>query len=108
MSGSTDAIRYAAGFVLVFIAVIFSSALLAFLIKKLVAAVGLRPADRLLGGAFGLVRGAFMLLVCTVVVGMTPLHTASWWQDAAGPQVATVVLQGLKPLLPPDFGKYLS
>jgi membrane protein required for colicin V production len=107
MSGTTDAIRYAAGFILVFVAVVFLSALVAFLVKKLVAAVGLSPADRLLGAAFGLVRGALMLLAITVVVGMTPLHTAVWWQEATGPRVANVVLHELRPLLPADFVKYL-
>ena len=107
MTGSAEAMRYAPGFVLVFIAAVFAGSLMAFLIKKLVAAVGLRPADRLLGAAFGLVRGTVLLLAVTVVVGMTPLHTAQWWQEAAGPRVATVVLSGLKPVLPQEFGKYL-
>lgn len=107
MEGAAEAMRYAAGFVLVFIAAVFAGSLIAFLIKKLVAAVGLRPADRLLGAAFGVVRGTVLLLAVTVVVGMTPLHTAQWWQEAAGPRVATVVLSGLKPVLPQEFGKYL-
>lgn len=107
MAGAAEPMRYAAGFVLVFIAAVFAGSLIAFLIKKLVAAAGLRPADRMLGAAFGLVRGTVLLLAVTVVVGMTPLHTAQWWQEAAGPRVATVVLSGLKPVLPQEFGKYL-
>ena len=107
MAGSAEAMRYAAGVVLVFIAAVFAGSLRVFWIKRLVAAVGLRPADRLLGAAFGLVRGTVLLLAVTVVVGMTPLHTAQWWQEAAGPRVATVVLSGLKPVLPQEFGKYL-
>ncbi|APW42004.1 CvpA family protein [Rhodoferax saidenbachensis] len=107
MSGATEPIRYAAGFVLVFIATVFACSVLAFVIKKLMAAVGLAPADRVLGAVFGLLRGVIILLAVTVVVGMTPLHTADWWQEAAGPKVATVVVQGIKPVLPQEFGKYL-
>lgn len=107
MGGATEVVRYAAGFVLVFIATIFICSLLAFVIKKLITAVGMRPADRVLGAAFGLVRGVVMVLAVTVVVGMTPARSANWWQDAVTPQVATVVLQGLKPVLPQEFGKYL-
>ena len=66
--------RYAAGFVVVFIAVVFAGGLLAWLIKKLVEAVGLRPVDRALGAVFGLVRGAVLLLALAVVVNMTPLQ----------------------------------
>lgn len=107
MGNAAEPVRYAAGFVLVFILSIFAGSLVAFLIKKLVAAVGLRPADRLLGAGFGLLRGVVLLLAVTVVVGMTSLHTATWWQEAAGPKVTSVVLGGLKPLLPEEFGKYL-
>lgn len=107
MSGATEAMRYAAGFVLVFIAAIFLGGLIAFLTKKLIAAVGLRPADRLLGAAFGAVRGVIILLALTVVVGMTPLKSGQLWQESIGAHVAAVVLMGLKPVLPQEFGKYL-
>jgi len=107
MAGATEVIRYAAAFVLVFIATVFACSLLAFVIKKLMTAVGLAPADRLLGAIFGLLRGVVILLAVTVVVGMTPLHTADWWREATGPKVATAVVQGVKPVLPQEFGKYL-
>jgi len=41
------------------------------------------------------------------VAGMTPVVNSPWWQESTGPGVATVVLKGLKPVLPEDFGKYL-
>ena len=107
MSGAAEPMRYAAGFVLVFIAAIFAGGLVAFLVKKLVAAVGLRPVDRLLGAAFGVVRGVIVLLALTVVVGMTPMKTAQAWQESAGANIASRVLTGLKPVLPHEFGKYL-
>jgi membrane protein required for colicin V production len=107
MSGATEVVRYAAGFVLVFVAVIFTGALVAFVAKKLLAAVGLSPADRMLGALFGAVRGIVVVLAMTVLVGMTPMRNAAWWQDGIGAKWATVALQGMKPLLPEDFGKYL-
>lgn len=107
LTGATEVVRYAVGFVLVFVLSLFAGGLLAFVIRKLVAAVGLRPVDRVLGAAFGLVRGVVILLVLTVVVGMTPLVKGVWWQESTGAQVSTVVLQGLKPVLPEEFGKYL-
>src|SRR5688572_8775274 len=51
LSGYAEPVRYAAGFVVVFIAVVFAGALLAWVTKKLVEAVGLRPVDRTLGAA---------------------------------------------------------
>jgi membrane protein required for colicin V production len=107
MAGAGQELRYAAGFVVVFVGSLFAGSLLGFLVKKLIAAVGMRPADRVLGALFGLVRGAVLLLAVTVVVGMTPLNTGAWWQEAMGPRVGNVVLAGLKPVLPQEFGKYL-
>ena len=62
MSGAGEAVRYAAGFVLTFIAAVFVGGLVAVLVKKLISAAGLAPADRMLGAVFGLVRGVVQLL----------------------------------------------
>jgi membrane protein required for colicin V production len=107
LANATEALRYAAGFVVVFVVVLFAGGLLAFLIRKLVAAVGLRPVDRVLGSAFGLVRGVVVLLALTVVAGMTPVVKSPWWQESTGAGVASAALKGLKPVLPEEFGKYL-
>ncbi|MFC5498173.1 CvpA family protein [Caenimonas terrae] len=102
-----SAVRYAAGFVLVFVAAAFAAGLLAWLVKKLVEAVGLRPVDRTLGAAFGLVRGVVLLLAVATVVLMTPLRSGQWWTESTGAGVSTTVLRGLKPVLPERFGQYL-
>ncbi len=107
LGGATEVVRYAAGFVVVFIAALFAGGLIAFLVRKLIAAVGLRPVDRVLGSVFGLVRGLVVLLALTVVAGMTPVVKSPWWQESTGADIATVILKGLKPVLPVEFGKYL-
>jgi hypothetical protein len=53
----SEPVRYAAAFVLIFIVAVFTAGLLSVLIKKLIEAIGLRPVDRTLGAAFGLLRG---------------------------------------------------
>ncbi len=107
ISSANEALRYGLGFLLVFVGTVFAGGLVAFMVKKLMAAVGLSPADRLLGAAFGVVRGVVLLLALTLVVGMTPLQSAPWWQESQGAQMAGVALHGLKPVLPEDFGKYI-
>ena len=107
ISSTNEALRYGIGFVLVFVGTIFAGSLIAFVVKKLLAAVGLSPADRMLGAAFGVVRGVVILLALTLVVGMTPFKSAPWWQESEGAKLAGVALHGLKPLLPEDFGKYI-
>ncbi len=107
MGGAAEPVRFATGFVTVFIGVVFAGGLLAWGIKKLVEAVGLRPVDRTLGAAFGVVRGAVLVLAVAVVVNMTPLRRGQWWTESKVADVATAALKGLKPVLPERFGHYL-
>ena len=107
MEGSSQMLRYAAGFVVVFIAVLVATVLVSWVVKKLVSAVGLGPLDRLLGSLFGLLRGVVILLAVTVIVGMTPMRETEAWKQAQGAQWLQQFLHVLKPVLPADFGKYL-
>jgi membrane protein required for colicin V production len=108
LQSAAEPVRYAAAFVLVFIAALFAAGLLAFLLKKLVEAMGLRPVDRTLGAAFGVLRGLILLLAATVVMNMTALRTSSWWQESRGAPLLEATLRGLKPVLPEQFAKYLN
>ncbi|GAA3993026.1 CvpA family protein [Comamonas faecalis] len=92
--------RLAAGYVLVFVAVVFACGLLAWLVKKLIDAVGMRPADRALGALFGTARGVLVLLVLALVVGWSPLRDAPWWRESAGAALLQASLAQLAPLLP--------
>ena len=107
MEGSSQMLRYAAGFVVVFVAVLVATVLVSFVVKKLISAVGLGPLDRLLGSLFGLMRGVVILLAVTVLVGMTPMRETLAWKQAQGAQLLQQFLHVLKPVLPADFGKYL-
>ena len=108
MSSATQSIRYAAAFVLTFIVAVFVAGLLASLVRKMVAAVGLRPVDRLLGGIFGLVRGLVLLLAVAVAIDMTPLNDSPWWKESTGAPVLSAALKGLKPALPEKFSRFLN
>src|SRR5450830_1563661 len=72
MKGSSETLRFAAGFVLVFIAVV------------------------LLGGLFGSLRGALLLLLVTVVVGMTPAKNSVAWRESVAVAWSVSVLKAVK------------
>lgn len=107
LAGSSELLRYAAGFILVFVLVVFVGSLVARLVQRLFAAVGLQPADRVLGALFGLLRGVAVLLVATVVVGMTPFKGHPLWVESFGVGVSLAMLRGLQPVLPEEFGRHL-
>lgn len=107
LGGAAEPVRHAVGFVLVFIGALFAGGLLAWLTKKLVEAVGLRPVDRALGGVFGLVRGTVAVLALAVVIHLMGLDSGAWWTESMTAGVATAALRGLKPVVPESFGAYL-
>ena len=107
VAGGEGALSYAAGFAVVFVIAVFVFGLVAWLAKKMIEAIGLRPADRSMGALFGLVRGGVLLLVVAVIVGLTPLRDEAWWEESQGAYVLTQVLESLRPALPQEFGSFL-
>ena len=104
----SEPVRYATAFALVFVAAVFAAGLVASLVKKLIDGFGLRPVDRTMGAAFGLLRGVILLLAATVIMNMTVLKSSPWWQTSQGAILLTTALKNLKPVLPEQFAKYLN
>lgn len=57
---SNDSVAWLAGFLVVFFGVIIAGALLSALVSRFLRTIGLSFVDRLLGAAFGLLRGALV------------------------------------------------
>lgn len=107
VQGAPASVQYAVAFAVVFVATLFATGLLSWLIKKLIDTVGLRPVDRSLGAVFGLARGVVVLLAVTVLLQLLSMTSEPWWQDAVGPVWLEMALNGLKPLLPQKFVDFL-
>lgn len=101
-----EPLRYAAGFALVFVATAFVCGLVAWLVKKGIEKVGLRPVDRTLGGAFGALRGVVILLAVALLVNMTPLKDEPAWQASAGADWLDSGLHALKGVVPEGIAQY--
>ncbi len=108
MQGAGAGVRYAAGFAAVFICTIIACSVLTWMMKRMIESVGLRPIDRTLGAAFGVLRGLLILLAVASVVLMTPLKRGDWWQQSASAGLLSSVLKGIKPVLPAEFGQYIQ
>ncbi|WP_346798514.1 CvpA family protein [Halomonas sp. Bachu 37] len=84
MSGFID--NNDARLVLAFILVIFAVILICGIVIRLVHAavewVGMGLLNRIAGSAFGAARGAAILLVVTVLIGLTPLAQLEAWENA--------------------------
>jgi len=107
MHGASDMVRYGAAFFCSFILCLLVGSVLVFLTKKVVYVTGMGLVDRLLGLAFGSLRGMVILLSAALVMRMTPLASSDWWLQAYSPRIAQSVLSGLKPWLPQALISYL-
>jgi len=107
MQGASAMLRQMAGFLIVFVGSLMLGSLLAVLIKKLLAKVGLRPVDRLLGAIFGLARGLLLLLLVTALLQLSPAKDSDVWQQSTAVNLASSLLRYLKSALPQELRTYL-
>lgn len=96
-------VAYGAVFILVLLMVGLLNLTLATLIRK----TGLTPADHGLGGLFGVLRGALLVLVLVSLAGYTELPSEPWWRDAKLSAPAVKAVQQIKLLLPPSLAAWL-
>ena len=100
MATATGDVRYAVGFVIVFIIVAFLGGIVASLGRHAARSMGVRPVDRTFGMVFGLARGALVLLLVAFVVRLSALGNEPWWRNSnSGPLLDSALVQ-VQPLLP--------
>lgn len=87
-------------YVAVFVVVLIGMALLARLMRALVAATPLSALDHLLGGAFGVLRAAVVLLIIGTVVALSPFVRSADWRQSHAQVWLGAGLDAVKPLLP--------
>lgn len=107
LSGSSDTVRYVAGFAVVFVSTLVACTLVITLLKKLMSVVGLQPIDRALGAVFGLVRGVLLLLLLVLIMSRTPLQNQDGWKSSEGIRLLAVVSKVVVPMLPSEVSRYL-
>lgn len=103
----SPAIRYFAGFVVVFLAVLIGVLLLGHALASLVKAAGLGSADKVLGGVIGLAKGLVILTGFTVAAGLTSLPRTDFWKQAALSGSLQAMATAALPLLPEDMAKHV-
>ncbi|MBW8371539.1 MAG: CvpA family protein [Thiobacillus sp.] len=103
----TPAIRYFAGFAVVFLVVLIAVLLLGHALATLVKAVGLAGTDKLLGGVLGLAKGLVILIGLTLAAGLTSLPRTEFWKHAALSGSLQAMAFAALPLVPADVAEYV-
>ncbi|MBE9563689.1 MAG: CvpA family protein [Proteobacteria bacterium] len=78
----SEAVRQAVGFGVLFVLTLMVGAIVNLLVSQVVKKTGLSGADKIFGVAFGVLRGALIIIVFVLIGGMTPLPDAEWWQSS--------------------------
>jgi membrane protein required for colicin V production len=91
-----------------FLVTLFLGGLVNLTVAQLVRRTGLSSTDRMLGVAFGLLRGGALVAVLVLLAGLTPLPQDPWWtQSPLLPHFQEAALW-LREFLPPDIAAYFK
>ena len=103
-----SALNHAVAFACVFIVTLVLWGLGARLVRLLIRATPLSSLDRLLGAAFGLVRGLLVLLLLALVLGLTPVAKWPAMQRSQGVAWLNAVVKEIMPWLPINVTQHPS
>ena len=104
---SSPGLRQGGAFAATFILVVLLWSLLSRVLRMWVRGSPLSATDRMLGAAFGLVRGVVLLLAVATLVRLTPLSESPTWRQSTGAAWLEAALRGLKPVLPEEISLHL-
>ncbi len=103
-----ESLRFLVAFLIVFVLVLLAMTLLASALSKLVRVAGLGIVDRMLGAAFGLVRGLAIVMLAVLLAGMTALPKQPAWRDAMLSAPLEALAGVIKVWLPDDLSKHIN
>ena len=106
--GGHPTLRYLIAFGIILIAALLVGALIAWPLRDFLHQSGMGFLDRFLGGLFGVVRGAVLILAMTLVAGMTTLPRQDWWQNSSLAPMLAGLAVGLSPWLPREWSERLD
>ncbi|MEP7328389.1 MAG: CvpA family protein [Betaproteobacteria bacterium] len=106
--GSHPTLRYLIAFGIIMIAALILGGLIAWPLRDLLRRSGMGFLDRFLGGLFGVVRGVVLMLVLTLVSGLTTLPQQDWWQNSYLAPILVGSAVQLEPWLPQEWSERLD
>jgi membrane protein required for colicin V production len=104
----SESLRVLAAFLVLFLATLLLTSLLAIAISAIFKKIGLGWLNRLLGAVFGVFRG--LLIVCVVVflAGLTDLPKDSRWKNAMFSAPIEALVVSMLPWIPESIAKHVK
>ncbi len=104
----TDSLRILAAFLVLFLATLLLSTLLAIAISAVFKKIGLGWLDRLLGAMFGVFKGLLIVCVLVFLAGLTELPKDARWKNAMFSSPIEVLVINMLPWLPEGIVKHVK
>ncbi len=105
---SGESLRMIASFFVLFISVLLVTSLIIMLLSALIKGIGLGFIDRLLGAAFGFLRGLLIVTILVLIAGLTTVPQKSFWEQAQLSSPLETFAVYVKEWLPDDLSKRIN
>lgn len=92
-------------FLIIFVGIVFLGAIINYMVGSFVRRTPFSVPDRILGSAFGLLRGVALVTILVLLAGLTPFPEAPWWQSSYTINKFQGFALWLKDRLPDDIAK---
>ena len=104
---SRPELRVLVAFAAIFVLSLVVTSLAGLVLSKILKAIGLGGLDRTLGGLFGVLRAAVVLVALALLAGLTTIPQSTAWKASASAPLLERICLSLKPWLPPALGDRL-
>ncbi len=103
----TETLKLLAGFVILFLATLLVTSLLAIALSEVFKKVGLGWLDRWLGAIFGMARGVIIVGVLVLLAGLTSLPQDARWRNAMFSAPLEAMVLSILPWVPQGISRHI-
>ncbi|HEY3301687.1 MAG TPA: CvpA family protein [Methylophilaceae bacterium] len=104
----SEALRYLAAFIILFLATLLISSLLSIALSQLLKSLKLGWLNRVLGGLFGILRGVCVVSILVFLAGFTNIPKDDRWQSAMFSSPLEVLVMHFLVWMPEDIAKHVK
>lgn len=104
----TESLRILAAFLVLFLATLLVTSLLAIALSAIFKKIGLGWLNRLLGAAFGLARGILIVCIVVFLAGLTNIPKDAHWRNAMFSAPIEALVITMLPWVPISIAKHIK
>ncbi|MDO9206032.1 CvpA family protein [Methylotenera sp.] len=104
----TESLRILAAFLVLFLATLLVSSLLAIALSAIFKKIGLGWLNRLLGAVFGLARGMLVVCILVFLAGLTDMPKDARWRNAMFSAPIEALVISMLPWMPISIAKHVK